>query len=161
METTNTLDSINDSRQTEPGKYVWGKFTPDTEGVGFQDLPVLSAPKATDTMAVDNGGETLCQCELSTIAALRTGDIATSSATNFNSLNGDVMYYFIETTAGTTLNSPEDVTAGWFVQVFRSGEYMMQIAYRVDNPSRAYLRGYNGSQWSDWAFAYGSWFPGV
>ena len=30
METTRTLDAINDSRQTEPGVYVWGKFTPDT-----------------------------------------------------------------------------------------------------------------------------------
>ena len=160
METTRTLDAINDSRQTEPGVYVWGKFTPDTEGTGFQDLPVLSAPKATDTMAVDNGGATLCQCELSTIAALRTGDIATSTATNFNALNGDVMYYFINSTVDVTQNAPENVTAGWFVQVFRSGNYIMQIAYRVDNPSRQYLRGYNGSVWSPWAFPFGSWFPG-
>lgn len=161
METTRTLDSINDSRQTEPGKYVWGKFTPDTEGTGFQDLPELSAPRATDTIAVDNGGASLCQCQLSTIAALRTGDIATSTATDFNALNGDVMYYFIETVAGTTLNSPEDVTAGWFVQVLRSSQYVLQIATRVDSPYKQYLRSYNGSSWTSWQFAYGSWSAGI
>lgn len=157
METTRTLDSINDSRQTEPGKYVWGKFTPDTEGTGFQDLPEVSILKATDTVAVDNGGATLCQCTVANLASSLFLSADTQTVSDWNSLTSLSGYKYIHTTAGTTLNSPVDVTADWFVEFVKHSEsgHIMLTATRCDNPRARYIRTYYSGAWSAWVFAYG------
>ena len=61
METTRTLNTLNDTRTVTPNKYVWGEFTPDTEGVGYKELPTQTeiADMSTATLAVDVGGPTL------------------------------------------------------------------------------------------------------
>ena len=130
METTRTLDSINDSRQTEPGKYIWGKFTPDTEGTGFQDLPVLSVVAPTDTIAVDNGGAALCQCTMATLAGSMMLSADTLLVDDWNSLTTQSGYKFIHTTAGVTLNAPVDDTADWFVEFVKHDSTLMFTATR-------------------------------
>lgn len=159
METTNTLDAINDSRQTEPGVYIWGKFTPDVEGVGFQDLPVLSVPKGTDTLAVDNGGSTLCQCTVSGLAQSLTLNAEQISVSDWDSLINVSGYKYVHTTAGVTSNSPEDVTTDWFVESVIFGSSIMLTATRCDNPSSRFIRTYYNGVWSTWVFAYATYKP--
>lgn len=165
METTRTLDAVNDSRQTEPGKYIWGKFTPDAEGTGFQDLPVLSAPQSTDTIAVDNGGASLCQCTLQDLVLGITLSADSIAVVDWNSLINISGYKFIHTTADVTANSPENVTADWFVEAVTHVDEntqetsIMLIATRCDNPRSRYTRTYYNNAWSVWVAPYASYHP--
>lgn len=157
METTRTLDSINNSRQTEPGKYIWGKFTPDTEGTGFQDLPVLSNPQAADTIAVDNGGATLCQCTLQNLAIGLTLSAESLTVSDWNSLTNVSGYKFIHTVANETSNPPENVTADWFAEFITYGTSIMVTVTRCDNPRNRYIRTYYNGSWSAWVAPYASY----
>lgn len=157
MDTTKTLDALNDSRKTTPGVYVWGKFTPDTEHYGFQELPLLDAPSSNATVAVDNGGGELTQVKLGTIATLASSTVAESLAPNFNLIGEDSMYYYVESVKDETTNCPENVTAGWFIQVLKHDTTIMQIATRVDNPRSHYFRTRVEGNWTSWVFSYGSY----
>ena len=56
---TKTLDALNDSRKTEPHKYIWGQFTPDKEGVGYSDLPEQTNIPDNAKLVLDVNGPSL------------------------------------------------------------------------------------------------------
>ena len=56
---TKTLDALNDSRKTEPHKYIWGQFTPDKEGVGYSDLPEQTNIPDDAKLVLDVNGPSL------------------------------------------------------------------------------------------------------
>lgn len=154
METTKTLDTINDSRKTEPGKYIWGKFTPDAEGVGFQELPALTSPKSTDTVAVDNGGETLTSVTLGNLFSNITLTATELSVSDWNTLTNTTGYSYVHSVVDVTKNAPENVTADWFVESVKFNTTCMLTATRVDLPSSRYIRTYNNGTWSNWTLTY-------
>ena len=160
MDTTEILDAINDTRKTQPYKYIWGKFTPDKEGVGFSDLPEQSALTGNDRVAIDNGGPTLISARLGDLSNFFSSTISTSSVSDWNQIGGENMYLFIESVQGVTLNSPEDVTDSWFVQQFIHDSIRVVVAMKVSNPASRYVRSYINGNWTNWVLPYASWSPG-
>lgn len=76
---TKTLDALNDSRKTEPHKYIWGQFTPDKEGVGYSDLPEQTNIPDDANLVLDVNGPSLVKAS---VKDLKNGigrvDIATT-----------------------------------------------------------------------------------
>lgn len=159
MDTTEILDAINDTRKTTPYKYIWGKFTPDKDGVGFSELPLLSSPKPTDKVVVDNGGASLCQCTLQALAFGLVLSADSLSVTDWNTLSGVTGYKFIHTIANETINSPENVTADWFAEFVSYGTSVMVTVTKCSNPRSRYIRMYYNGAWSDWVSPYASYHP--
>lgn len=77
MNTTKTLNALNDTRTVTPNKYVWGEFTPDVAGVGYKELPVQTevADTSTATLAIDVGGPSLVSISVDTLRKLVGTDI--------------------------------------------------------------------------------------
>ena len=69
MNTTKTLNALNDTRTVTPNKYVWGEFTPDVAGVGYKELPVQTevVDTSTATLAIDVGGPSLVSISVDTL----------------------------------------------------------------------------------------------
>ena len=78
---TKTLDALNDSRKTEPHKYIWGQFTPDKEGVGYSDLPEQTNIPDYAKLVLDVNGPSLVTASVkdlkSGIGSLLHDDLAT------------------------------------------------------------------------------------
>lgn len=81
MNTTKTLNALNDTRTVTPNKYVWGEFTPDVAGVGYKELPVQTEVVDTSmaTLAVDTQGPTLVSITLDTLKKLLATSIPVST----------------------------------------------------------------------------------
>lgn len=82
MNTTKTLNALNDTRTVTPNKYVWGEFTPDVAGVGYKELPVQTevADTSTATLAVDVGGPSLVSIPVDTFLLERDKAVANGVA---------------------------------------------------------------------------------
>lgn len=148
--TTEILDAINDSRQTEPGKYIWGRFTPDKEGVGFKDLPLQEEVPVDSYVVVDDGGPVLKRISLSSINVISTFMASELEVNDWDLLTGIRGYYYIRTILNQSLNTPENVTADWFIEAIGFGETKMLTATRVDSPISKYIRIYKDGVWSKW-----------
>lgn len=78
---TKTLDALNDSRKTEPHKYIWGQFTPDKDGVGYSDLPEQTNIPDDAKLVLDVNGPSLVTASVkdlkSGIGSLLHDDLAT------------------------------------------------------------------------------------
>lgn len=152
--TTEILDAINDSRSTEPGKYIWGRFTPDKEGVGFTDLPLQEEVPVNSCVVVDDGGPVLKRISLYNVNAVLSFTANEVTTSDWNSLTNISGYSYIKTTANVSTNAPENVTADWFVETVKFGETRMLTATRVDSPSSRYIRTYKDGNWSGWVLTY-------
>lgn len=75
---TKTLDALNDSRKTEPHKYIWGQFTPDKEGVGYADLPEQTLVPDDAKLVLDVNGPSLVKASITNIRGGLSGRIATT-----------------------------------------------------------------------------------
>ena len=75
---TKTLDALNDSRKTEPHKYIWGQFTPDKEGVGYTDLPEQTDIPDDAKLVLDVNGPSLVTASITSIRGGLSGRIATT-----------------------------------------------------------------------------------
>ena len=75
---TKTLDALNDSRKTEPHKYIWGQFTPDKEGVGYADLPEQTDIPDDAKLVLDVNGPSLVTASITSIRGGLSGRIATT-----------------------------------------------------------------------------------
>ena len=75
---TKTLDALNDSRKTEPHKYIWGQFTPDKEGVGYTDLPEQTDIPDDAKLVLDVNGPSLVTASITSIRGGLSGKIATT-----------------------------------------------------------------------------------
>ena len=74
---TKTLDALNDSRKTQPHKYIWGQFTPDKDGVGYSDLSEQTIVPDDAKLVLDVNGPSLVKAS---VKALKNG-ISESIAT--------------------------------------------------------------------------------
>lgn len=75
---TKTLDALNDSRKTEPHKYIWGQFTPDKEGVGYSDLPEQTNIPDDANLVLDVNGPSLVKASVKDLKNGISVDIATT-----------------------------------------------------------------------------------
>ena len=75
---TKTLDALNDSRKTEPHKYIWGQFTPDKDGVGYSDLPEQTDIPDDAKLVLDVNGPSLVTASITSIRGGLSGRIATT-----------------------------------------------------------------------------------
>lgn len=75
---TKTLDALNDSRKTEPHKYIWGQFTPDKEGTGYSDLPEQTNIPDDAKLVLDVNGPSLVTASVKDLKNGISGSIATT-----------------------------------------------------------------------------------
>lgn len=75
---TKTLDALNDSRKTEPHKYIWGQFTPDKEGVGYADLPEQTIIPDDAKLVLDVNGPSLVKASVKDFKSGISESIATT-----------------------------------------------------------------------------------
>ena len=75
---TKTLDALNDSRKTEPHKYIWGQFTPDKEGVGYADLPEQTIIPDDAKLVLDVNGPSLVKASVKDLKSGISESIATT-----------------------------------------------------------------------------------
>ena len=75
---TKTLDALNDSRKTEPHKYIWGQFTPDKEGVGYADLPEQTIIPDDAKLVLDVNGPSLVKASIKDLKSGISESIATT-----------------------------------------------------------------------------------
>ena len=75
---TKTLDALNDSRKTEPHKYIWGQFTPDKEGVGYADLPEQTIIPDDAQLVLDVNGPSLVKASVKDLKSGISESIATT-----------------------------------------------------------------------------------
>lgn len=74
---TKTLDALNDTRKSEPHKYIWGQFTPDKEGVGYSDLPEQTEIPDDAKLVIDVNGPSLVKTSVKDFKSGIGGSIAT------------------------------------------------------------------------------------
>ena len=88
MNTTKTLNALNDTRTVTPNKYVWGEFTPDVAGVGYKELPVQTevVDTSTATLAIDVGGPSLVSISVDTLRKLVGTNIPIGLILNYSFL---------------------------------------------------------------------------
>lgn len=93
---TKTLDALNDSRKTEPHKYIWGQFTPDKEGVGYSDLPEQTNIPDDANLVLDVNGPSLVRTDIKSIQVKANKDIYDKLDLKVNksgdSMSGDLVF---------------------------------------------------------------------
>ena len=91
---TKTLDALNDSRKTEPHKYIWGQFTPDKEGVGYSDLPEQTNIPDDANLVLDVNGPSLVKASVKDlkngIGSLLHDDLATKVSKSGDTMTGEL-----------------------------------------------------------------------
>ena len=131
---TKTLDALNDSRKTEPHKYIWGQFTPDKEGVGYSDLPEQTNIPDDAKLVLDVNGPSLVTASVKDlkngIGSLLHDDLATKvnkagdtmtgtlkmSGNNEVRFGTDDNYYFIKKINNGTFEIYNKNGKGLFLQ---------------------------------------------
>lgn len=158
METTAQLDAHSDSRKVVPTKYVWGQFTPDVEGVGYTDLPEQDFVPANGTIAMWNGIQ-LVQIALDKLMSSFSLIASQANISDWNYITSFPGYSIVHTVKDSTLNSPENVTSDWMVEVVKYQSTFMVTATRLDNPNSRYIRTYYNGNWSSWVLPYATYRP--
>ena len=104
---TKTLDALNDSRKTEPHKYIWGQFTPDKEGVGYADLPEQTIIPDDAKLVLDVNGPSLVKASVKDLkSGASSVDIATTEKAGIIKVGNT-----LTVTEDGTLNADTDTLA--------------------------------------------------
>ena len=104
---TKTLDALNDSRKTEPHKYIWGQFTPDKEGVGYADLPEQTIIPDDAKLVLDVNGPSLVKASVKDLkSGASSVDIATTEKAGIVKVGNT-----LTVTEDGTLNADTDTLA--------------------------------------------------
>lgn len=107
---TKTLDALNDSRKTEPHKYIWGQFTPDKEGVGYSDLPEQTNIPDDAKLVLDVNGPSLVTASVKDLKNGISGSIATTEKAGIVKPDGTTISVSSDGTIGTTLDTSNFIT---------------------------------------------------
>ena len=107
---TKTLDALNDSRKTEPHKYIWGQFTPDKEGVGYSDLPEQTNIPDDAKLVLDVNGPSLVTASVKDLKNGISVDIATTEKAGIVKPDGTTISVSPDGTIGTTLDTSNFIT---------------------------------------------------
>lgn len=146
----NTRTKLNDGSFTD-----WIKFISEAD-LATTSTPGITQPDNT-TITVQDG--------IISAKAMKTIRGTAVINNDFNNLVDAGMYY-IATTKGTTINSPIDVTAGWWVKVFvyedADGKRIIQEARMHSTTSSSATSGVanylarccTGTTWGPWEYAY-------
>lgn len=108
---TKTLDALNDSRKTEPHKYIWGQFTPDKEGTGYSDLPEQTNIPDDAKVVLDVNGPSLVTASVKDLKDnIGGGSIATTEKAGIVKPDGTTISVSSDGTIGTTLDTSNFIT---------------------------------------------------
>ena len=116
---TKTLDALNDSRKTEPHKYIWGQFTPDKEGVGYADLPEQTIIPDDAKLVLDVNGPSLVKASVKDLKSGISESIATTEkagivkpdgTTISVSSDGTIVAEFTDALSGKVAKARDTVT---------------------------------------------------
>ena len=116
---TKTLDALNDSRKTEPHKYIWGQFTPDKEGVGYTDLPEQTDIPDDAKLVLDVNGPSLVTASVKDLKSGISESIATTEkagivkpdgTTISVSSDGTIVAEFTDAVSGKVAKAGDTVT---------------------------------------------------
>jgi len=95
------------------------------------------------------------------VTHISTAQVSTVSCANFDEFDSLTLYSVVHTTKDVTLNPPLNVTADWLVMCLDANDVRFMRASRLDDPSATLYRTRTNGVWTDWKFAYASYFVGA